>query len=164
MNLILPSVGLIFWMSLTFIIVFLLLRKMAWKPILKSLKDREQSIQDALDSAQKAKEEMAALKASNEAILMEARNERDKLLKEARETKESIIAEAKAGAQKEADKIMQNAKENIQSEKAAAMDELKNQVAKLSIEIAEKIIRTELSSDEKQKALVNSMIDEVNLN
>lgn len=164
MNLILPSVGLIFWMTITFLIVFFLLRKMAWKPILKSLKDREQSIQDALDSAQKAKDEMAALKASNEAILMEARNERDKLLKEARETKENIIAEAKAGAQKEADKIMQNAKDNIQSEKAAAMDELKNQVAKLSIEIAEKIIRTELSSDEKQKALVNTMIDEVNLN
>jgi F-type H+-transporting ATPase subunit b len=151
-------------MTITFLIVFLLLRKMAWKPILGALKEREQSIQHALDSAQKAKEEMAALQASNEAILMEARNERDKLLKEARDTKESIISEAKAGAQKEADKIMQNAKESIQSEKAAAMDELKNQVAKLSIEIAEKIIRTELSSDEKQKALMNTMLDEVNLN
>lgn len=164
MNLILPSVGLIFWMSITFLIVFFLLRKMAWKPILGALKDREKSIQDALDSAERAKEEMAALKSSNEAILLEARNERDKLLKEARETKESIIGEAKAAAQKEADKIMQNARENIQGEKAAAMDELKNQVAKLSIEIAEKIIRTELSSDEKQKALVNTLLDEVNLN
>ena len=137
---------------------------MAWKPILASLKERENSIQTALDSAEKAKQEMQALQASNEAILMEARNERDKLLKEARETKDSIIAEAKAGAQKEADKIMQNAKDSIQSEKVAAMDEIKNQVAKLSIEIAEKIIRTELSSDEKQKALVNTMLDEVNLN
>jgi len=142
----------------------LLLRKMAWKPILGALKERENSIQTALDSAQKAKEEMAALQASNEAILMEARNERDKLLKEARDTKENIIAEAKAGAQKEADKIMQSARESIQSEKTAAMDELKTQVAKLSIEIAEKIIRTELSSDEKQKALINTMIDEVNPN
>ena len=164
MDLIVPSIGLIFWMTITFLIVFLLLRKMAWKPILASLKERENSIQSALDSAEKAKQEMQALQASNEAILLEARNERDKLLKEARETKDNIISEAKAGAQKEADKIMQNAKESIQSEKTAAMDELKNQVAKLSIEIAEKIIRTELSSDEKQKALVNTMLDEVNLN
>ena len=164
MDLIVPSIGLIFWMTITFLIVFLLLRKMAWKPILASLKERENSIQEALDSAQRAKEEMAALKSSNEAILLEARNERDKLLKEARETKESIIGEAKAGAQKEADKIMQSARESIKGEKAAAMDELKNQVAKLSIEIAEIIIRTELSSDEKQKALVNTLLDEVNLN
>jgi F-type H+-transporting ATPase subunit b len=164
MDLILPSIGLIFWMTLTFLIVFLLLRKMAWKPILKALKDREKSIQDALDSAEKAKQEMLALQSSNEAILMEARNQRDILLKEARETKESIIGEAKAGAQKEADKIMQNARENIRSEKVAAMDELKNLVAKLSIEIAEKIIKTELSSDEKQKVLVNTLLDEVKLN
>lgn len=164
MDLILPSIGLIFWMTVTFLIVFFLLRKMAWKPILGALKEREASIQNALDSAQKAKDEMAALQASNEAILMEARNERDKLLKEARDTKESIIAEAKSAAQKEADKIMQSARESIQSEKVAAMDELKNQVARLSIEIAEKIIRTELSSDEKQKSLVNAMIDEVNMN
>ncbi len=164
MDLIVPSIGLIFWMTLTFLVVFFLLKKMAWKPILKSLKDREQSIQTALDSAEKAKEEMKALQASNEAILMEARNERDKLLKEARETKDSIIGEAKAKAQIEADKIMQSTRDAIQSEKVAAMDEIKTQVARLSIEIAEKIIRTELSSDEKQKALVNTMIDEVNLN
>ena len=164
MDLIVPSIGLIFWMTLTFLVVFFLLKKMAWKPILKSLKDREQSIQNALDSAEKAKQEMAALQASNEAILMEARNQRDILLKEARETKDSIIGEAKAKAQVEADKIMQSTRDAIQSEKVAAMDEIKNQVAKLSIEIAEKIIRTELSSDEKQKALVNTMIDEVNLN
>jgi F-type H+-transporting ATPase subunit b len=151
-------------MTLTFVIVFLLLRKLAWKPILGALKDREKSIQDALDSAQKAKDEMATLKASNELILMQARNERDKLLKEARETKEGIIGEAKAAAQKEADKIMQNAKENIQSEKMAAIDDMKTQVARLSIEIAEKIIRTELSSDEKQKALVNNLLNEVTLN
>ena len=164
MDLIVPPIGLIFWMTLTFLVVFFLLKKMAWKPILKSLKDREQSIQTALDSAEKAKEEMKALQASNEAILMEARNERDKLLKEARETKDSIIGEAKAKAQIEADKIMQSTRDAIQSEKVAAMDEIKTQVARLSIEIAEKIIRTELSSDEKQKALVNTMIDEVNLN
>jgi len=164
MDLIVPSIGLIFWMTLTFLVVFFLLKKMAWKPILKSLKERETSIQDALDSADRAKAEMQALQASNEAILLEARNERDKLLKEARETKDSIIGEAKAAAQKEAEKIMQSSREAIQSEKMAAIDEMKSQVAKLSLEIAEKILRTELSSDDKQKALVNTMIDEVNLN
>jgi F-type H+-transporting ATPase subunit b len=164
MDLIVPSIGLIFWMTLTFLVVFFLLKKMAWKPILKSLKERETSIQDALDSAEKAKAEMQALKASNEAILMEARNERDKLLKEARETKESIIGEAKAASQKEAEKIMQSARESIQSEKMAAIDEMKSQVAKLSLEIAEKILRTELSSDEKQKALVDTLLNEVTLN
>ncbi len=164
MDLIVPSIGLIFWMTLTFLVVFFLLKKMAWTPILKSLKERETSIQDALDSAEKAKAEMKALQASNEAILMEARNERDKLLKEARETKESIIGEAKAASQKEADKIMQSAREVIQSEKMAAIDEMKSQVAKLSLEIAEKILRTELSSDEKQKALVDTLLNEVTLN
>lgn len=164
MDLVLPSFGLIFWMTLTFLIVFLLLRKMAWKPILKALGDREKSIQDALDAAEKAKEEMAQLQANNEKILLEARNERDKLLKEARETKDSIIAEAKGKAQQEAEKIVQSARETIQTEKLAAMTELKNQVASLSIEIAEKIIKSELSSDEKQKALVKTMLNDVSLN
>lgn len=164
MDLILPSFGLIFWMTLAFVIVFVLLRKMAWKPILKALGDRENFIKDALNSAEKAKEEMAQLQAGNEKILLEARNERDNLLKEARETKNSIIAEAKAKAQKEAEKIVQNARETLESEKTAALNDLKNQVAALSIEIAEKIIKSELSSDEKQKALVKNLLNEVNLN
>ncbi len=164
MDLILPSFGLIFWMTLTFVIVFVLLRKMAWKPILKALSDRENYIKDALNSAEKAKEEMAQLQAGNEKILLEARNERDKLLKEARETKDSIIAEAKSKAQKEAEKIVQSARETLQNEKNAALNELKSQVAALSVEIAEKIIKSELASDEKQKALVNSLLKEVTLN
>lgn len=164
MDLILPSFGLVFWMTLTFLIVFFILKKFAWKPILKALGDREKSIQDALDSAEKAKEEMAKLQANNEKILQEARNERDKLLKEARETKDSIIAEAKTKAQSEAEKIMQSARESIQSEKNAAIVELKNQVATLSIDIAEKIIKSELSSDEKQKALVKNLLNDVNVN
>jgi F-type H+-transporting ATPase subunit b len=164
MDLILPSFGLVFWMTLTFLIVFFILKKFAWKPILTALSDREKSIQSALDSAEKAKEEMAQLQASNEKILMDARNERDKLLKEARDTKEGIIAEAKGKAQKEADKIVQTARETIQSEKMAAIDELRAQVASLSIEIAEKIIKSELSSDEKQKALVNTMLKDLSLN
>jgi F-type H+-transporting ATPase subunit b len=164
MDLILPSFGLIFWMTLTFVIVFLVLKKFAWKPILGALKDREKSIQDALDSADRAKKEMEVLQASNEKILMEARAERDSLLKEARETKDSIINEAKGKAQKEATKLIQDARDAIQNEKAAALSELKSQVATLSIEIAEKILKSELSSDEKQKTLVNSMLKEVSLN
>lgn len=164
MDLISPAIGLIFWMTLTFLIVFFLLRKMAWKPILGALKEREKTIQDALDSAEKAKEEMLALQASNEKILMQARAERDDLLKEARETKDAIINEAKGKAQKEAAKLMQDARDAIQSEKAAALTELKNQVATLSIEIAEKILKSELSSADKQKSLVNNMLKEVSLN
>lgn len=164
MDLILPSFGLIFWMTLTFVIVFIILKKFAWKPILGALKDREQSIQNALDSAEKAKQEMAALQANNEKILMEARSERDNLLKEAREAKETIISEAKDKAHKEATKLIQDARDAIQNEKAAALSELKTQVANLSIEIAEKILKSELSSDDKQKALVNNMLKEVSLN
>ena len=164
MDLILPSFGLIFWMTLTFLVVFFTLKKFAWKPILSTLKEREKSIQDALDSAEKAKLEMAQLQASNEKILMEARAERDTLLKEARETKDSIINEAKTKAQKEATKLMQDARDAIQNEKAAALTELKNQVATLSIDIAEKILKSELSSADKQKTLVNNMLKEVSLN
>jgi F-type H+-transporting ATPase subunit b len=164
MDLILPSFGLIFWMTLTFVIVFFTLKKFAWKPILGALKEREQSIQTALDSAEKAKQEMAALQASNEKILQDARAERDNLLKEARETKDAIINEAKGKAQKEATKLVQDAREAIQNEKSAALAELKSQVANLSIEIAEKILKSELSSDDKQKALVNNMLKEVSLN
>src|SRR6185312_1592831 len=158
MGLITPAWGLIFWMTLTFVTVFIILKKFAWKPILGALKDREKSIQDALDSAQKAKEEMAQLQASNEKILMQARAERDNLLKEARETKDSIINEAKGKAQKEAAKIMQDTRDAIQNEKSAALAELKSQVATLSIEIAEKILKSELSSTEKQKSFVNTML------
>jgi len=151
-------------MTLTFVIVFWVLKKFAWKPILGALKDREKSIQDALDAADRAKKEMELLQSNNEKILMEARAERDSLLKEARETKDSIINEAKGKAQKEATKLIQDAREAIQNEKSAALAELKSQVATLSIEIAEKILKSELSSDDKQKSLVNNMLKEVSLN
>lgn len=164
MELLSPSLGLIFWMTLCFLILLFLLKKMAWGPILKMLKERETGIANALDSAKKAKEEMAALQASNEKILNEAKVERDKLLKEARDIKDSIIAEAKSNANKEADRLLAIARENIQNEKAAAVTELKNQVAKLSIEIAEKILKEELSSTDKQKALVSNMLNDVNMN
>jgi F-type H+-transporting ATPase subunit b len=164
MGLVTPAIGLVVWMLICFAILFLLLKKLAWKPIMKAIKDRETSIDNALSSAEKAKREMAELKSSNERILNEAKAERDKLLKEARETKETIIAEAKNKAQKEADRIMTSARENIQNEKLAAIAELKNQVATLSIEIAEKILKEHLSSDDKQKTLVKNLLQDVNLN
>jgi F-type H+-transporting ATPase subunit b len=159
-----PSYGLVVWTLLAFLTVLFLLKKLAWKPILKALQEREDSIQNALDTAKKAKEEMLALQANNEKILNEAKAERDKLMKEAREMKEIIINEAKTKATQEADKLIASARENIQNEKMAAITELKNQVATLSIEIAEKILKEELSSPEKQKTLVKTFLDDVNLN
>lgn len=164
MELLTPSLGLIFWMTFCFLILLVLLKKMAWAPILKMIKERENSIENALASAEKAKEEMKSLKSENERILTEARNERDIMLKEAREIKDKIIAEAKTTAVKEGERLVKTARENIQNEKMAAVTELKNQVAVLSIEIAEKILKTELSSDEKQKTLVKTLLQDVNLN
>ena len=164
MKLVTPDIGLLFWMLVSFSIVLFLLKKYAWKPIMKSLNEREQNITEALNTARKAKEEMAALKSDNERLLNEARGERDKLLKEARDMKDSIIAEAKGKAQTEANKIMASAREAINNEKMAAITELKNQVAKMSIEIAEKILRHELSNDEKQKALMDNLIKDISLN
>jgi len=164
MELIKPSIGLIFWMSVSFLSLMFILKKFAWKPILNMLSEREQNIAEALNTAKKAREEMAALKADNERLLNEARLERDRMLKEARDTKDSIIAEAKGKAQQEANKIMEQTRETILSEKNAAITELKNQVAGMSIEIAEKILRSELSSDEKQKALVQNLLKDVNMN
>jgi F-type H+-transporting ATPase subunit b len=159
-----PGIGLIFWTTLVFGLLILLLGKYAWKPILNAIKEREESITKALSSAEAAKNEMKELKSANETILNQARAERDNMLKEARDMKESIINEAKARSQKEADRIMTAAREQINAEKNAAVTELKNQVATLSIEIAEKILRSELSSDDKQKALVNNLMKDVNLN
>lgn len=159
-----PSYGLIIWTLVAFLTVLFLLKKFAWKPILKALKEREDFIQNALDSAEKAKEEMKALQSNNERILNEARVERDLMLKDARDIREKMIAEAKGIASKEGERLLKSARENIQNEKMAAITELKNQVATLSIEIAEKILKSELSSDEKQKSLVNTLLKDVNLN
>jgi F-type H+-transporting ATPase subunit b len=164
MELVKPSIGLIFWMIVSFSIILFLLKKFAWKPILGMIKEREESIENALASAEKAKLEMKALQSSNERILAEARSERDALLKDAREIREKMISEAKNAANKEGERMLAAARENIQIEKNAAIADLKNQVASLSIEIAEKILRSELSSDEKQKTLVNTLLKDVNLN
>lgn len=164
MELVKPELGLIFWMSVSFLTVVFLMRKFAWGPILTSLKERETSIEDAINSAKKAKEEVQNLKAENERILQEARNERDIILKEARETKDAIVNEARGKAQVEADRMITIAREAIQNEKMAAITELKNQVATLSIDIAEKVIRQQLTNDDKQKALVNDLLKDVKLN
>ncbi len=164
MDLVNPGIGLIFWTTLTFLILLLLLRKFAWKPILKAVKAREDSIEDALEAAALAKEEMANMKADNEKILNEARMERDKLLKEARELKDKIINEAKEKATAEQNKIFEAGKISIQNQIAAAETKLKNTVAELSVQIAEKIIKDELSDKKKQEKLINDLIDNVNLN
>jgi F-type H+-transporting ATPase subunit b len=159
-----PGIGLIFWTSITFLLLLFILGKYAWKPILGAIKTREENIKNALSSAEKALNDMRELRSNNEKILNEARAERDAMLREARETKETIVAESKHKAQAEADRIMSSTREQIQNEKNAAVAELKSQVAILSIEIAEKILRSELSNDEKQKALVSNLMKDVNLN
>lgn len=158
------SVGLFFWQTLLFLILLFLLKKFAWKPILEAVNDREDKIKSALDSAKEAEERMAALTSQNESLLKEARIERDGILKEAKEAKNAIVAEAKTAATEVAEKVMKDAKSQIEMEKGKAVAELKTQVATLSIEIAEKILKGELSDKAKQESLVNNLIEDVNLN
>ncbi|EDM45264.1 ATP synthase, subunit B (H(+)-transporting two-sector ATPase) [unidentified eubacterium SCB49] len=158
------SPGLFFMQAIILIILIVLMIKFAWKPILDALQTREDGIQDALDSAEKAKLEMANLNADNERLLKEARAERETMMKEAREMKAKMIADAKEEAQAEANKTIENAQAAIESEKKAAVAELKNTVASLSVEIAEKMVKSELSNKDKQLELVNSMLNDAKLN
>jgi len=164
MKLVTPDFGLVIWMTLTFLTVLFLLSKFAWKPILKMISEREKTIEDALLSAEKAKNEMARLTASNEALLREAQAERDIMLKAARETKDQIINEARSRATIEAERLIAMARESINNEKMAAVTELKNQVAHLSLLVAEKLVKEQLSSNEKQMELANTLISELKLN
>lgn len=157
------SIGLFVWQTVLFLALLFLLRKYAWKPILSAVEEREEGIKSALDAADNAKNEMEALNADNERILLEAKAERDAILKEAREIKDGIIAEAKAQATVEADKVMSSAREQINNEKIAAITELKNQVADLSIDIAEKILKSELKDNTKQKEIVKNALKEAAL-
>lgn len=163
MNLTSPE-SLIFWTTIVFIIFFILLRKFAWKPILGAVKSREDSINTALQSAEAARREMQDLTATNERILQEARMERDAMLKEAREMREKMIADSKADAVAEGARMIEQAKMAINAEKNAAMSELKVQVSTLSLEIAEKLLKTELSNKDSQKQLVEKMLGDVTLN
>jgi len=164
MDLVKPDIGLLFWMLLSFLIVLFLLKKFAWKPILSALKEREDSIKESLNEADKARQTMANLKADNENLIREARAERDGILKQAMEVKNEIIADSKGKAKEEAGNILKAARETIHNEKMGAIIELKNQVATLSIEIAEKVLTDELSSIDKQKKLVDKLLKDVNLN
>src|SRR5690606_10312391 len=156
--------SLIFWSVVVFVILFILLKKYAWSPILGAVKGREESINNALDSAEFARKEVQNLKADNEKLLQEARVERDAMLKEAREIKDKLIAEAKETAQTQADKIIKQAQVIIEGEKQDAIEKLKKQVATLSVEIAEKIVKEQLADHDKQLKLVDTMLDQVTLN
>ncbi|ROI13736.1 F0F1 ATP synthase subunit B [Epilithonimonas hominis] len=159
-----PGIGLLFWMTLTFIILLFLLAKFAWKPILNAVNDREVTIIDALNQAKLAKQEMAQLKEDNERILREARAERDGILKEAREMKDKIVNEAKDSAKVEGEKMIAAARQSIQSEKNAAMADIKTQIGTLSVNIAESILKEKLNNDGAQNALVENILNKSNLN
>jgi F-type H+-transporting ATPase subunit b len=164
MDLVTPGLGMIVWSTLFFLILLFILGKFAWPAILSAVKARNESIKNALDAADRAKEEMAKLQADNEQILAEAKAERDALMREAKAMKDKLIAEAKEKATEEAAKLVKNARESIQREKTAALNEMKVQMASLSVEIAEKLLRKKLGDPKAQKELVDKLIREADLN
>ena len=164
MSIVTPEIGTIFWTTLIFLILLVVLRKYAWIPILNAVKSREERIKSALDSAEEAREEMARLKADNELIIKEARTERNQLLQEARELKEKMIEDAKDQASSEGKKIIESARVRIRNEKDAAIAEIRNQVAELSVEIAERILKQKLADTGEQKKLIEQYLDEMKLN
>lgn len=164
MQLITPDIGLLFWMLFSFLIVFFLLKKFAWKPILGMLHRREDSIDQALKAAEQAKEDMRKMQADNEKILAEARAEREKIFREAQDIREKIISEAREQAGKEKDKIMNDTRVSIQAEKNAAIKEIREITADLSVRIAEKLLRHELSNDRQQKALLDQLTKDMPVN
>ncbi len=164
MELITPSLGLLFWSAIIFATLLFILTKFAWKPIVGALEEREKFISDALDQANKAKEEMSKLKSDNEALLLQARQERDKILKDAQTVAAATMAEAKEKAQSESDKMVANARLQIINEKNAAILELKNLVATTSLEIAEQIMKKDLSSESSQKDLIDAYLKESKFN
>jgi F-type H+-transporting ATPase subunit b len=164
MQLVTPGIGLIFWMLVSFSLVLFVLGKYAWKPIMKGIHQREDTIERALEAANEAKKEMLKLKAGNEQLLRDAKDERDALMRDARKVKEAILDEARIKANEEAARILENARENIQFEKMAAINELKNQIATISIEIAEKLIAKELENKEQQQKLTEKLLKDVKIN
>jgi F-type H+-transporting ATPase subunit b len=164
MDLLTPDLGLFLWNLLAFVLLFLILKRTAWKPILKSLNERQQGIADSLATAEKIKAEMAQLKGENEALLAKAREERAELLKVARDTRDKMINEAKEQAKLEAGKIMADTQAAIEAQKMAALTEVKNQVGNLVIEVAEKILRRELSDKAEQENYIRQLTNESKLN
>ena len=159
-----PDLGLIVWTTFIFLVFWILIGRTAFKPIANALKKREEDIQGALDEAKKAKEDMSNLKAANEKLLAEAREERSKMLKEAKETKNQIISEAKQAAKDEASKVMSAASVDIENQKKAAMMEVKNEIGAIALSIAEKVIRKELAGSGEQEKFVNTLVDDVKMN
>ncbi|NTE02153.1 F0F1 ATP synthase subunit B [Agrobacterium tumefaciens] len=164
MELVTPSIGLVFWTALAFICLLILLRKLAWKPILGAIHEREQSIDEALNKAELAKQEMIRLTTQNQDLMQQARAERDEILKEAKTLKDSILNEAKKQAQLEGAKLIEKAKIEIENQKKVALAEVKGQVSTLSLEIAERILRNQLDDKTKQEALVANLLKDVELN
>ena len=164
MELITPGIGLLFWMLLSFSLVLIILKKFAWKPILGALKDRQNSIEQALQAADKAKEQMAKMQADNEKILAEARLERDKLIKEAREMKDQIINDARLKAGEEGNKMIEAARSAILNERMAAIDQIKQMVANLSVDIAQKLLLKQLEDEKSQKELIEKVLNQTKLN
>ena len=164
MDLVTPDIGLIFWTTVSFAILYFILAKFAWKPILGAVNEREKSIKDALSAAEIAKEEMASLKADNEKILNEAKLQRESLLKEAREIRSRIIADAESEATEKANKLIESAKTAIENEKSAAMKELNNTVVDLSLNIAEKLLSKELDNKEKQQENIQEILENTKFN
>jgi len=164
MRLLTPELGLLFWTLLAFLIVFFVLKKFAWGPILSSLDKREKTIADSLETAERVKREMALLKNENEELMAKAREERSQMLREARDIKDRIVAEAKEQAKLEANKVITETQQQINAQKMAAITEVKNQVGKLVIEVTEKILRKELASKEAQEAHIRGLVDDVKLN
>jgi len=164
MQLVTPDIGLLFWMLFSFAIVFFILKKYAWKPVMKMLYEREEGIEKALKEAEKARKSVEKLQSEHDRILNEACAERDKMFREAHEIKEKIVSEARELAVVEKDKILNSARMAIEAEKNVAIREIRNTAAELSVQIAEKIIRHELSNDQKQKELVEQMIREITVN
>lgn len=164
MELISPGIGLIFWMTLAFLLLLFILGKFVWPPIMRALHERETAIEQSLHQAEAARREMEALQFTNEKLLKEAKEERDALMRDARKVREKLIDDAREKAALEAERILDSARERIQHEKMAAITDLKNQVANLSLEIAEKLIAQELSDPVKNKQIVEKSLGEINLN
>lgn len=164
MDLLIPEVGLVVFQTIAFLLLLFILAKFAWKPVLGAIKEREQSIDDALNKAELAKQEMARLTSQNEELMKQARAERDQILKEAKALKDSIVNEAKTQAHTEGAKLIEKARIEIENQKKAALAELKGQVSSLSLDIAERVLRSQLDDKAKQQDLVNSLLKDVELN
>ena len=164
MDLLTPELGLFFWTLIAFLVVFLILRKFAWKPILNSLGEREKGIADSIAAAERVRNEMTQLKSENEKLMMQAREERSTMLKEAKDMKDRIINEAKESAKVEANKIIVDAQQQIQQQKMAALTEVKNEIGNLAISVAEKVLRKQLATADGQESYMKMLAEDIKLN